>query len=293
MAHTQSNGYWPSVHVRVQNTFLEFGEEAGQQAESRRPRSGSCPLPAKRDHAEELAEPRWPTIEVLEHEVSDGELSPASTAASYRDVDWSRTGSKGRCVVSPPGALAGQQQPIEEGADDLATTLMVRNLPCRCTMDDILTDVHGLGFEGTYDFFYLPQDRRRKSNLGYAFINFKDPADAVDFQAQFQGRSFSAKGRNGQSQKVCEVTFAAIQGLERNREHFRKTAVKRNPNSSLYMVEPDMMIDRGYDRSCQNFRPTAPAAAVEPRGALERKFQPARRNYGQRDQNAARMPRCK
>lgn len=282
MAAAISNGYWPSVHFRVQNTFLEFGEEAAHQAVSKQPRASSCPVPAKREHAE--LEQRWPTIEVLEQDISDGELSPASTAASYSDVRVCALMQKGQCFAAPT------QQQVQESWYDAsvdvisedATTLMVRNLPCRCTMDDILTDVHALGFEGTYDFFYLPQDRRRKSNLGYAFINFKNPADAVDFQDRFQGRSFSAKGRNGQSQKVCEVTFAAIQGLEKNREHFRKTAVKRNPNSSLYMVEPDMMT---HDRNYQHFRPATPTTSLESRNPLQRKCQPVRRNYGNRDQN--------
>merc|ERR1719265_2770507 len=88
-----------------------------------------------------------------------------------------------------------------------------------------------------YDFFYMPQDRRRKSNLGYAFINFTAPSAASDFQARMQGRSLAMDGKSMNSQKICEVTVATIQGLERNLEHFQK-CVKRNPDTSLYMSDP-------------------------------------------------------
>ena len=54
------------------------------------------------------------------------------------------------------------------------TTLMIRNIPNRYTQKDLIQEVDALGFAGTYDFFYLPIDKSTESNVGYAFLNFKD-----------------------------------------------------------------------------------------------------------------------
>ncbi len=58
-------------------------------------------------------------------------------------------------------------------------TLMVRNVPNRYTQRQFSVELNSLGFRGSYDFLYLPMDRSTESNVGYAFINFIDPADAV------------------------------------------------------------------------------------------------------------------
>jgi hypothetical protein len=75
--------------------------------------------------------------------------------------------------------------------------------------------------EGTYDFFYLPIDFKNKCNVGYGFINFLEPKFIIPFVNEFEG----ARWRNFNSEKVCSITFARIQG--------KAAMVARFQNSSL------------------------------------------------------------
>lgn len=104
--------------------------------------------------------------------------------------------------------------------DECWTTIMIRNIPCRFKKEAILQDVDSFGFEGCYDYFYLPQDRRRKSNLGYAFLNFKDSEHAVRFAEKFRGHRF-----NSRSEKTADVTVASIQGFQNNLAHLHTTGI--------------------------------------------------------------------
>merc|ERR1711862_380377 len=51
------------------------------------------------------------------------------------------------------------------------TTVMLRNVPNNISRESLLALLDRSGFEGQYDFVYLPIDFARQSNLGYAFIN--------------------------------------------------------------------------------------------------------------------------
>jgi hypothetical protein len=75
--------------------------------------------------------------------------------------------------------------------------------------------------EGTYDFFYLPIDFKNKCNVGYCFINFLEPRYIPDFVREFNGQRW----RSFNSEKVCVVSFARIQG--------KAAMVARFQNSSL------------------------------------------------------------
>jgi len=109
-------------------------------------------------------------------------------------------------LESPPGLFT--EVPI--------TSLMIRNLPNRHTAAQLITELHDMGFEGAYNFLYLPTDWRRGCNVGYAFINFKEPEAAARFTKLFAGHTF----KQTNSRKVGAVAQARIQGFEANIEHF-------------------------------------------------------------------------
>jgi len=98
------------------------------------------------------------------------------------------------------------------------TTMMIRNIPCSCNAEDVLTDIDGHGFQGKYDFFYLPQQKKAKYFcVGYALINFFSEEDAAAFMLQMNGHCFSKKGK-ACGQKKCQIAPGKIQGREANLE---------------------------------------------------------------------------
>jgi len=113
--------------------------------------------------------------------------------------------------------------------DGPIATLMICNIPCRITQQQLVDIIDGMGFGGKYDFLYLPTGGRSStvgsSNLGYGFINYEDPADAELFQQMFTNYQFEGTT----STKVCTVRPAHIQGLQNNILHFDRTANKGRP----------------------------------------------------------------
>mmetsp|Transcript_134017 Transcript_134017/g.260990 ORF Transcript_134017/g.260990 Transcript_134017/m.260990 type:complete len:310 (+) Transcript_134017:76-1005(+) len=93
-----------------------------------------------------------------------------------------------------------------------ATTCMLRHIPNRYTAEEVLAEMLAVGFEGAFDFFYLPIDFSTKRNRGYSFINFRDAADAWRFVQSFHGGSLTRYA----TQKVLEVSPALKQGFEAN-----------------------------------------------------------------------------
>lgn len=106
------------------------------------------------------------------------------------------------------------------------TTMMLRNIPNKYTQASLLQEIDGQGFEGTYNFFYLPMDVHNRSNVGYAFINLIRPADAERFRRIFGEHRF----QKYQSRKVSSVCSAHVQGLDENLRHLENRAVTHARN---------------------------------------------------------------
>ena len=74
----------------------------------------------------------------------------------------------------------GQQVRMPPRRDEIdwqdRTTVMVRNIPSVYMQRDLINELDARGWKGTYDFFYLPFDLNKKQNMGYCFMNFKDPS---------------------------------------------------------------------------------------------------------------------
>ncbi|KAJ7522727.1 hypothetical protein O6H91_18G024300 [Diphasiastrum complanatum] len=111
------------------------------------------------------------------------------------------------------------------------TTLMIRNIPNKYSQQMLLDllDQHCLRCNkqivdpnealSAYDFVYLPIDFKNKCNLGYAFVNFTTVEATVRLYKAFHSQQWEAFN----SRKICQVTYARVQGKSALEEHFRNS----------------------------------------------------------------------
>ena len=106
---------------------------------------------------------------------------------------------------------------------DARTTLMIRNIPNKYSQK-ILLRLIDLRFRDKYDFFYLPIDYKHRCNVGYAFINFTAAAykeGIVEFFRLFNEKRWEKFN----SEKVCKISYARLQGQDALLEHFKSSSV--------------------------------------------------------------------
>lgn len=108
--------------------------------------------------------------------------------------------------------------------DPRKTTAMIRNIPNRYTKE-MMMDMFDKDFDNGYNFFYLPIDHEKNANFGYAFINFHDHLVLRAFYLTFHGKKWPVFN----SEKVCEISYARIQGLEACNEHFKNSSLMKQP----------------------------------------------------------------
>lgn len=106
----------------------------------------------------------------------------------------------------------------KEGGEKARTTIMIKNIPNKYNQE-MLLNVLEANYVGQYDFFYLPIDFKNKCNLGYAFVNFVESKGALRFYQEFHRQKWS----DFNSKKVCEITYARVQGKKALAEHFKNS----------------------------------------------------------------------
>jgi len=76
----------------------------------------------------------------------------------------------------------------------------------------------------------MPIDKDSNANMGYAFINMTDKLYVIEFYTKFH----NYKWPHACSTKICEVSFARIQGYKELCETFQK----QNKNISDKLPKP-------------------------------------------------------
>ncbi|RDL35072.1 uncharacterized protein BP5553_07003 [Venustampulla echinocandica] len=112
---------------------------------------------------------------------------------------------------------------IEAGLD-VKTTIMLRNIPNKLDQATLKQIVDESSF-GRYDFMYLRIDFSNNCNVGYAFINFVHAVDIIHFVIARANKKWNYFN----SEKVAEISYAAIQGRESLVEKFRNSSVMLEP----------------------------------------------------------------
>lgn len=154
--------------------------------------------------------------------------SPRSNQGFQRSSDFHRSNDRrqhatrvNRAHFSPPGPHHNHVDinKIREGTD-VRTTIMLRNIPNKVDQA-MLKSIIDESSWGKYDFMYLRIDFANDCNVGYAFINFVDPLDIIDF--------VNARGNQRwncfKSDKVAEISYATIQGKDCLVQKFRNSSV--------------------------------------------------------------------
>ncbi|WJX33562.1 hypothetical protein P8452_21757 [Trifolium repens] len=115
---------------------------------------------------------------------------------------------------------------------DSRTTLMIKNIPNKYSQKLLLNmldnhckhcnDQIGDGDDqplSSYDFVYLPIDFKNKCNVGYGFVNMTSPEATLRLYKAFHHQNWEVFN----SRKICQLTYARIQGLEALKEHFKNS----------------------------------------------------------------------
>jgi len=90
------------------------------------------------------------------------------------------------------------------------TTVMIKNIGCRCTPEQLMGHLDDAGLSGMYNRVYVPGRRKKTqdTNFGFGFVTFEHPEDVDECYRRMNGREiqFAASSRK------VEVAMACIQG---------------------------------------------------------------------------------
>merc|ERR1719507_35388 len=154
-----------------------------------------------------------------------------SDVSTTNETEWCQSCCE---TLTEPGTPTPSRRTLEEEF----TTLMIRNLPHDLTQMDLLAELDKNGFEGTYDFLYMPANFHSGRGKGYAFVNFTLQAAARRFVSEWhKGLRFGA----GRDRGGLSISAAAVQGREANIKKWDVPRMRRVKNANfrpLIAVKP-------------------------------------------------------
>lgn len=119
---------------------------------------------------------------------------------------------------------------------DRRTTCMIKNIPNKYSLK-MLIELLNEDHMGTYNFLYLRMDFKNRCNVGYAFVNFANCMSIISFHRKVHGKSW----KRFTSNKICELTYASIQGFGRLVCKFRNSSIMQEKDS----FRPKVFYTRG------------------------------------------------
>jgi len=99
---------------------------------------------------------------------------------------------------------------VDDSAPDTRTTPMLQRIAPKQTEDDVRAALVRLGFGGSFDIVYLPLNRKRTANLGYAFVNFLTAGGACACSRALANQALG----DLTSHRPCRVAYSKMQGDE-------------------------------------------------------------------------------
>eukprot|EP00747_Dinoflagellata_sp_TGD_P179186 gnl/TRDRNA2_/TRDRNA2_29564_c0_seq1.p1 gnl/TRDRNA2_/TRDRNA2_29564_c0~~gnl/TRDRNA2_/TRDRNA2_29564_c0_seq1.p1 ORF type:complete len:269 (+),score=61.65 gnl/TRDRNA2_/TRDRNA2_29564_c0_seq1:55-861(+) len=230
-----SNG---EVNIEEKNTFLVFSYPEEGRTSTRKRRANSCPpsmtleistylcVDEKEEYYDQTAEMST-LAPTPNRQISSQSCQSSDDMSMYSGSGFQRQLS----FQSEDTAQALEGTTLWDLSDDI-TTVMMKNIPCRCTKLEVLEVIEEMGCmqEGDLQFFYMPVKRGGRLNYGYAFVDLKDPQAALTFATNMAGIRFPRR----RSEKELMLSPAKLQGFAQNAEHFENTKVVRTASSPLF-----------------------------------------------------------
>ncbi|KAG8640065.1 hypothetical protein MANES_13G020000v8 [Manihot esculenta] len=156
----------------------------------------------------------------------NSESCAPSTKQQHRSRPWKSRQAK----KFDTRFLINEDAMVESNSSDSRTTVMIKNIPNNQKLLLTMLDSHCLYCNeqiangedqplSAYDFVYLPIDFNNKCNVGYGFVNMTSPQATWRLYKAFHHQPWEVFN----SRKICEVTYARVQGLEALKEHFKNS----------------------------------------------------------------------
>ncbi|CAB5209623.1 uncharacterized protein OCT59_017991 [Rhizophagus irregularis] len=168
----------------------------------------------------EFHDPSAQSWDIITNEISGRQKPPKPAIKGYPAPPVTSTvHSSGNRTIPLRNRM--NLEKVKQGLD-VRTTFMVRNIPNKYTQEMLIAELNDT-HKGKYDFLYLRIDFTNKCNVGYAFINFVDISAVISFAESRVGRKWTCFN----SDKICELSYADVQGYPTLVEKFRTSSIMR------------------------------------------------------------------
>eukprot|EP00403_Amphidinium_massartii_P012025 CAMPEP_0178425300 /NCGR_PEP_ID=MMETSP0689_2-20121128/28650_1 /TAXON_ID=160604 /ORGANISM="Amphidinium massartii, Strain CS-259" /LENGTH=314 /DNA_ID=CAMNT_0020046955 /DNA_START=13 /DNA_END=954 /DNA_ORIENTATION=+ len=157
-----------------------------------------------------------------------------SSGQNSHDAAQSSSGSETE-QSDASGSLNGHQ--VCQGG---ITSLMMRNVPATFTQEGLMQQLNADGFDGRYNYLYMPFNLATSKTKGYAFINMVTVDDAAKLVEAWSGICLVPNEESwGSPPMRLHFSAAVLQGFEANvRKMLRSKLCRiRNPNFRPYVAE--------------------------------------------------------
>lgn len=176
-----------------------------------------------------------------------------------------------------------QRDPVMQQAREIAkaggglsgfATVMIQQIPYEYLQSELMIEINNAGFEGTFDFIFLPMCQKRHGNIGFAFVNFLSPIFAERFYRRYHHQKLDCFDAT----LTVNVLPADVQGFEQSVAHFysswHRRKRKRHPAPIVLRPLPEHLREEGcfegnsrasvaYEASSSSQKPSHPSARLQ------------------------------
>lgn len=151
----------------------------------------------------------------------------------------------GEATARPKSRPMAASVQTEVAPTGTSVTVVISNLPARCTRDSVIEAVHGEGFVGDVDFIYMPVDLKSKRCAGNAILNFRTGEACERFVNTFSGVSAKSFFPTLGGPRKLLTTPAPIQGREANLRKLGESSLFMSMLAEMPEWQPQVLDETG------------------------------------------------